>query len=132
MRWRVLLILMLALIRIPIAVAQQPSSAAFQKLWESADHNQDGYIDRVELHTIMTDVFFFIDTDKDGGITLAEIQSIYPQVDPSKFAVADLDRDGKLNMHEYQRAIAVDFAEVDKDNSGVITIQELNQIYRTP
>ena len=132
MRWMVLLILMLALIRIPSAVAQQPPSAAFQKLWASADRNQDGYMDRVEFHTIMTDVFFFIDVDKDGGMTLAEIQSIYSQVDPSKFEAADLDRDGKLNMHEYQSAIAVDCTEVDKDNSGVITVQEFNQIYRNP
>ena len=57
MRWMVLLILMLALIRIPIAVAQQPPSAAFQKLWASADRNLDGRIDRVEFHTIMIDVF---------------------------------------------------------------------------
>jgi Ca2+-binding EF-hand superfamily protein len=58
MRWIVVLILMLALIRIPIAVAQQQPSAEFQKLWASADHNQDGLIDRVEFHAIMTDVFF--------------------------------------------------------------------------
>jgi Ca2+-binding EF-hand superfamily protein len=127
-----MLILMLALIRIPIVVAQQQPSAEFQKLWASADHNQDGFIDRVEFHAIMTDVFFFIDADKDGEVALAEIQRIYAQVDPSKFAVADSDRNGKLNRHEYQNAVSIDFAEVDKDDSGVITVQEFNQIYRTP
>jgi Ca2+-binding EF-hand superfamily protein len=76
--------------------------------------------------------FFFIDADKDGEVALAEIQRIYAQVDPSKFAVADSDRNGKLNRHEYQNAVSIDFAEVDKDDSGVITVQEFNQIYRTP
>lgn len=132
MRWMVLLMLMLVLIRAPIALAQQSPSAAFQKLWASADRNRDGHIDRVEFYAIMTDVFFFIDVDKDGEVTLAEIQNIYSQVDPSKFEAADLDRDSKLNMHEYQSAISVDFAEVDKDNSGVLTVQEFNQIYQTP
>jgi len=131
MRWIVMLILMLALIRIPIVVAQQPS-AEFQKLWASADHNQDGLIDRVEFHAIMTDVFFFIDADKDGEVALTEIQRIYSQIDPSKFAVADSDRNGKLDTHEYQNAVSIDFAEVDKDDSGVITVQEFNRIYRTP
>ena len=84
MRWIVMLILMLTLIRIPIAVAQQPPSAEFRKLWASADRNQDSLIDRVEFHALMTDVFFFIDVDKDGKVALAEIQSIYSQIDPSK------------------------------------------------
>jgi Ca2+-binding EF-hand superfamily protein len=132
MRWMGLFILLLAVVRIPVAVAQQPPSEAFRELWASADRNQDGSIDRVEFHAIMTDVFFFIDVDKDGGVTLAEIQRIYAQVDPNKFQTADLDRDGKLNMHEYQSAVSVDFAEVDKDTSGVITVREFNQIYPGP
>jgi Ca2+-binding EF-hand superfamily protein len=132
MRWIAMLVVMLALIRIPIAVAQQPDSAEFRKLWASADRNQDGLIDRVEFYSIMTDVFFFIDTDKDGEVALAEIQRTYSKIDPSKFEVADADRDGKLNMHEYQNAISIDFAEVDKDDSGIITVQEFNQIYPTP
>jgi hypothetical protein len=132
MRWIVMLIVMLALIRIPIAVAQQPDSAELKKLWAGADHNQDGLIDRGEFHGIMTDVFFFIDADKSGGVTLAEIQRVYSKTDPSKFEAADTDRDGKLSILEYQNATSIDFAEIDKDGSGVITVPEFNRLHQNP
>ena len=41
-----------------------------------SDKNGDGRIDREEYHQRMTEVFFFIDANKDGSLTLAELKVV--------------------------------------------------------
>ncbi len=88
------------------------------------DKNKDGRIDREEFHQRMTEVFFFADIDKDGQLTFAELAAV-TKVDPEVFKRADRDGDGKLSLYEFMYVIHRDFDAADKNQDGVIDLQEL-------
>ncbi len=89
-----------------------------------SDKNSDQRIDREEYHRRMTEVFFFIDTDKDGNLTLSEIQQI-EVVDPRRFEAADRDGNQTLSLNEYLNALYDDFEAADRNSDGMLDIEEL-------
>ena len=88
------------------------------------DKNKDGRIDREEYHQRLTEVFFFADVDKDGQLTFAELVAV-EKVDPEAFKKADRDGNGKLSLYEFMYVIHRDFDAADKNQDGVIDLQEL-------
>jgi len=88
------------------------------------DKNRDGRIDREEFHQRMTEVFFFADVDKDGQLTFAELVAV-EKVEPEAFKRADRDGNGKLSLYEFMYVIHRDFEAADKNQDGVIDLQEL-------
>jgi Ca2+-binding EF-hand superfamily protein len=105
----------------PAASAEQMDANATMAL---VDKNKDGRIDREEFHLRMTEVFFFADVDKDGALTFAELVAV-TKVDPEAFKRADRDGDGKLSLYEFMYVIHRDFDAADKNQDGVIDLQEL-------
>lgn len=89
-----------------------------------SDKNHDGRLDREEYHQRMTEVFFFIDTDKDGNLTLSEIRAV-AEVDPERFKAADRDGNQTLSLHEYLYALHNDFDTLDRDKDGTLDMEEL-------
>ena len=89
-----------------------------------SDKNGDNRIDREEYNRRMTDVFFFIDTDKDGQLTISEIQQV-EKVDPQRFEAADRDGNHTLSLYEYLYALHNDFQAADKNNDGTLDREEL-------
>jgi len=103
---------------------QQQPPAGQQAIWDNADKNKDGFIDRIEFLEVMTDAFFFVDADKDGYLTLVEIRRIVGTMDPKQFEDADRDKNGKLDIYEYESAISKDFDAADTNADGKITVEE--------
>jgi Ca2+-binding EF-hand superfamily protein len=89
-----------------------------------ADKNGDHHIDREEYYQRMTEVFFFIDTDKDGSLTEAEIE-VVEKMDPRRFEAADRDKNHSLSLDEYQEALSKDFEEADRNKDGTLDMEEL-------
>ena len=105
----------------PAACADRMDAGATMAL---VDRNKDGRIDREEYHQRMTEVFYFADVDKDGHVTFAELVAV-TAVDPEAFKKADRDGDGKLSLYEFLYIVHLDFDASDKNQDGVIDIQEL-------
>lgn len=89
-----------------------------------SDKNRDGRIDREEFHQRMAEIFFFADTDKDGKLTFAELLAVV-KADPEALKRADRDSDGNLSLYEFMYVIHRDFEAADKNQDGVIDIEEL-------
>lgn len=104
-----------------IAAGQRMDEAATMAM---ADKNSDDRIDREEYHQRMTEVFFFADTDKDGSLTITEIQAVV-DVDPQVFKAADKDGTQSLSIYEYQYVLHKDFEVADRNNDGTIDMTEL-------
>lgn len=92
-----------------------------------ADKNGDNQIDREEYQRRMTEVFFFLDTDKDGSLSQSELQQI-KNVDPQRLESADTDGNHSLSLYEFLYAVHIDFETVDQDHDGRIDADELNQM----
>jgi Ca2+-binding EF-hand superfamily protein len=124
MRRVALLLMMIALMSVDIALAQGRQPLTRKQIIESADRNKDGRIGRVEFLERMKEAFFFIDNDKDGSVVVVEYQLI--QVgDPKRFAAADRNRDGKLTLDEFLKAVSADFDDADRNDDGVIDEEEM-------
>jgi Ca2+-binding EF-hand superfamily protein len=122
---RCVLLFVIAMLIITSAVyGQQQSPAGQQAIWDNADKNKDGFIDRIEFLEVMTDAFFFIDADKDGYLTLVEIRRIVETMDPKQFEDANRDKNGKLDLYEYENALSKDFDTTDTNADGKITVEE--------
>ena len=122
---RCVLPFVIAMLIIASAVyGQQQPAAGQQVMWDNADKNKDGGIDRPEFLGAMTDAFFFVDADKDGQLTLVEIRKVAETLDAKQFEAADRDKNGKLNIYEYENAVSQDFDTADTDTDGKISAEE--------
>ena len=108
----------------PAAGAERMDANATMAL---VDKNKDGRIDREEFHQRMTEVFFFADVDKDGQLTFAELVAV-SKVELETFKRADRDGNGKLSLYEFMYVIHRDFDAADKNQDGVIDLEELRAL----
>jgi hypothetical protein len=102
-----------------LAASGQPGggTAAYQQ----SDRDHDGVVDRQEFHDRQTDVFFFLDRDKDGALVQVEVVEIAP----AQFGAADKSHDEKLSLEEFQEARAKDFRAADANRDGGLTAGEV-------
>jgi Ca2+-binding EF-hand superfamily protein len=122
---RCVLLCVIAMLIIASAVyGQQQSPAGQQAIWDNADKNKDGFIDRIEFLETMTDAFFFVDADKDGYLTLVEIRRIVGTMAPKQFEDVDRDKNGTLGIYEYENALSKDFDTADTNADGKVTAEE--------
>ena len=96
-----------------------------EEVMATADKNHDGRIDREEYNQRLTEVFFFADTDKDGELSWEELHAVVVDADPQRFKAADTDHDGKLSMVEFLYAVDIDFIQADKNQDGVLEMDEV-------
>ena len=121
---RVLPFVMVMLIIASAVYGQQQPAVDLQAIWDNADKNKDGFIDRLEFLEAMTDAFFFVDADKDGYLTLEEMRAVVGTLDAKRFEDADRDKNGKLDIYEYENALSKAFDTADTNADGKITVEE--------
>jgi Ca2+-binding EF-hand superfamily protein len=117
------LIILAAMVSTPVVAADvdRMDAAATVAL---SDKNGDGRLDREEYHQRMTEVFFFIDANKDGSLTIDELK-VVGDVDPVRFRAIDRDGNQSLSLHEYLYGLHNDFDEADGDKDGTLDVDEL-------
>jgi Ca2+-binding EF-hand superfamily protein len=89
-----------------------------------SDKNDDNRLDREEYHERMTEVFFFMDTDRDGQLTISEFRAV-EEVDPQRFEAADRDGNHSLSLYEFLYALHHDFEAADRNSDGTLDMEEL-------
>ena len=124
MRRFALLLMTIALISADAAFAQSPQPLTRKQIMETADRNRDGKIGRIEFLNRMREAFFFVDVDKDGFLIIEEYQLI-PGAEVRRCAAADRNKDGKLSLDEFLKAVSADFDAADKNDDGVLEEEEV-------
>jgi Ca2+-binding EF-hand superfamily protein len=119
MRRYALLLMVIALMSVNIVFAQNQPRLTRKQIMETADRNRDGKIGRVEFLERMREAFFFVDANKDGFLIIEEYQLIQG-ADPRRFARADRNKDGKLSLDEFLKAVSEDFDAADTNDDGVL------------
>ena len=132
MRWLVFFSVILALLAIRPGTGTTQQRIDVQTIVKTADVNNDGHIDRVEFLRRMTESFFFVDSNKDGFLTKVEIQQMVQGIDPKRFDAADINRDGKLSMYEFHKAVDLSFDEADINRDGLLSLTEVKARWQTP
>jgi Ca2+-binding EF-hand superfamily protein len=89
------------------------------------DLNKDDRIDIEEYRHRITDVYFFLDTDKDGKLTVVEIQRSIPNIDPALIDNADVNGDTIITIYEFRYVLYKDFDAQDKNQDGRLDKQEM-------
>jgi Ca2+-binding EF-hand superfamily protein len=103
---------------------------------KAADTNSDGMISLAEAKAALPmvyDHFDFLDANHDGQISQAEFDRLRDPVAMkaevlARLQAADTNKDGKLDLAEMQvafPALATRFSQIDKNNDGLITLDEI-------
>jgi len=126
---RPLMLALASLLLAGSAIAQPaaPTSEDVNRAFRETDRNGDGKIGREEFHQRTVEVFYFLDTNRDGYLVVGEIAVIPVEL----FRGADRDGDGKLSLQEYLNARFKNFEAMDANGDGVVTREELERYTRS-
>jgi predicted ATP-dependent protease len=124
MKYSAILLLAAAVVMTTFSLSAAGQTMDSAATMATADKNGDDRIDLEEYNQRMTDVFFLADTDKDGNLTVTEMQAV-TNVDPEAFKMADRDGSQSLSLSEYLDALDKDFDAADRNHDGTIDMQEL-------
>jgi Ca2+-binding EF-hand superfamily protein len=89
------------------------------------DRDGNGAVTRDEMRTTAVEQFQKIDLNKDGRLTLDEIQAAHREHAAARFAEKDANKDGKLERTEVPRMPDEMFKRLDANNDGALTPDEL-------
>ena len=103
-------------------VLAQVPAPDWREGFRAHDKNGDGRIDRAEFQNWVVDAFYFRDAGRKGYLVQADLQGL---ASPAVFQALNRKGDGKLTLREYLNALFQDFAAIDVDQNGSITVQEI-------
>ena len=88
----------------------------------ATDRNHDGEINRDEFEQRIIQVFYFADVDRDGFVTIGQLQ-VFDEA--HLFETADVDGDSRLSLSEFLAARSEDFDAADTDGSDTLSVEEV-------
>ena len=100
------------------ALAKGKGTCAALKI---VDQDNDGTIDLNEVNKAAGAVFDKLEKDKDGTLTVKELQGRLSRKD---FAAGDPDKDKTLTKDEYLTIVAGRFKAADPDGEGTVDCRE--------
>ncbi len=118
------------------------TDAKFDQLFKTVDTNGDGKISRDEAEQkapAMADGFDTIDSDRDGGLTKAEIKAFTAALEAKRrefqerLEKADKNKDGLLSREEAAGLpnLSAHFEEIDLNLDGRLSIKEISDYLRS-
>ena len=107
------------------AWSQTKQSMNSEEIMGITDLDGDDIIDIKEYTHRITDVYFFLDTDKDGKLTVVEIQRSIPNLDADQIGKADVNGDNIITIYEFRYVLYKDFETIDKNQDGSLDKQEM-------
>ena len=113
------------LIAADTAWSEAKQSIDSEGIMDITDLNGDDRIDIEEYRHRLTDVYFFLDADKDGKLTVVEIQRSLPHLDASQIDNADVNNDTIITIYEFRYVLYKDFDVMDKNKDGSLDQQEM-------
>lgn len=120
-----LFLAIISLIAADTAWSDAKQSMNSEEIMGLTDLNKDDRIDIEEYRHRITDVYFFLDTDKDGKLTVVEIQRSIPNIDPALIDNADVNGDTIITIYEFRYVLYKDFDAQDKNQDGRLDKQEM-------
>jgi hypothetical protein len=121
------LIVAATLVCLPGPGLAQTPAPDWRESFRAHDRNGDGRIDRAEFQNWIVDGFYFRDKGHKGYLVQADLQG---SASPEVFKAINRKGDGKLTMNEYLNALFQDFAAADVDQTGALTMQEIEVYIR--
>ena len=106
------------------AIAQDAAKYDTKAAFAESDENADGVIDPAELYARLTEVFFVADANKDGTLEVSEYDAAVAL--PGNFGKADANGDGKVTLQEFFRERTAIWSEADKNGDGALTLEEVD------
>ncbi|NLV40131.1 MAG: hypothetical protein GXY15_02740, partial [Candidatus Hydrogenedentes bacterium] len=84
------------------------------------------------LQTLAPVVVSLLDANGDGGVSLAEIQAVYPDMEAVYFTLLDANRDGKITASELSAIVGIlpvgsFLGMIDPNGDGLIAYAEVSQ-----
>ncbi len=123
MRWMLVgaLVVAAALSCLPSSAIAQSLTSDWREGFRAHDKNGDGRIDRAEFQEWVVDGFYFRDKDRKGYLVPEDLQGTSPE----RFKAMNRKGDGKLTLSEFLNALFQDFAAIDINQVGSISMQEI-------
>ena len=107
------------------AWSEANQSVDSEGIMDITDLDGDDRIDLEEYRDRITDVYFFLDANKDGKLTVVEIQRSFPNLNPAVIDNADVNGDTIITIYEFRYVLYKDFDMMDKNNDGSLDKQEM-------
>lgn len=120
-----LFLAIISLIAADTAWSDAKQSMNSEEIMSLTDLNKDDRIDIEEYRHRITDVYFFLDADKDGKLTVVEIQRSIPNIDPALIDNVDVNGDTIITIYEFRYVLYKDFDAMDKNQDGSLDKQEM-------
>lgn len=120
-----LLLAIASLFAADTAWVKEGQSMNSEEILDITDLNGDDRIDIEEYRNRITDVYFFLDANKDGKLTVVEIQKSIPNIDPAVIDNADVNCDTIITIYEFRYVLYKDFDAQDKNQDGSLDKQEM-------
>jgi len=125
-----LVLAIISLIAADTAWSEAKQSMNSEGIMDITDLNEDDRIDIEEYRHRITDVYFFLDADKDGKLTVVEIQRGIPNLDPDLIDNTDVNGDTIITIYEFRYVLYKDFDAMDKNQDGSLDQQEMKNMMK--
>jgi len=124
-KYFIFVLAIVSLVAANTAWSEAKQSMNTKAIMDLTDLDGDEKIGLEEYRDRVTDVYFFLDADKDGKLTVVEIQRSFPGLDAAVIDKADVNGDTVITIYEFRYVLYKDFDAMDKNKDGSLDQQEM-------